>query len=209
VRDAFGNSRWKDIATLLFGILAGHAVVWYTGQFYALFFLQTVLKVPVGVAYTAVTWALILATPVFVFFGWLSDRVDRRAIVLSGLGLGAISYYPIYHWMAKAATPPQMGVLIGLVFLQVVFAAMCTGPLGALLVDAFPTKVRYTSVSFVHHAGTGWFGGFLPLIATALVSRTGNIYAGLWYPITVAALVCIVGTFFVHTNASAVTQRHD
>lgn len=208
VRDTFGGSRWKDIIILLFGVLAGHAVVWYTGQFYALFFLQNVLKVPVGTAYTVVTWALILGTPSFVFFGWLSDRVDRRAIVLSGLALGAIGYYPIYHLMAAATMPLSVPLLVALVFLQILFAAMCTGPLGALLVDAFPTKVRYTSVSFVHHTGTGWFGGFLPLIAAELVQRTGNMYAGLWYPIAVAAIVCVVGTLFVRTNAAVVTHRH-
>jgi hypothetical protein len=84
-------------------------------------------------------------------------------------------------------------ILAALIFYQVVLAAMCTGPLGALLVEAFPTSVRYTGVSFVHHTGTGWFGGFLPLIATALVARTGNPYAGLWYPIVIAAMTFVVG----------------
>jgi len=198
IRDTFGGSRWKSIAVLLFGLLAGHAVVWYTGQFYALFFLQTVLKLPLDVAYTCVTIALVLGAPCFVFFGWLSDRVGRTPIIFTGLALGALGYYPIYHAMtAAAAAPANVPLLTALVFLQVLFAAINTGPLGALLVEAFPTTVRYTSVSFVHHSGTGWFGGFLPLIATALVARTGNIYAGLWYPIGIATMTCIIGVLFV------------
>lgn len=196
VRDTFGGSRWRFIVTLLFGVLAGHAVVWYTGQFYALFFMQTVLKVPVGAAYTAVTIALVLGAPCFVLFGWLSDRIGRRPIILTSFALAALTLYPVYHWMAAAAASNVM-LLAALVFYQVLLAAMCTGPLGALLVEAFPTRVRYTSVSFVHHTGTGWFGGFLPLIATALVARTGNIYAGLWYPIAVAAVTFVIGIALV------------
>lgn len=197
VRDTFGGSRWRFIVTLLFGVLAGHAVVWYTGQFYALFFMQTVLKVPVGAAYTAVTIALVLGAPCFVLFGWLSDRIGRRPIILTSFALAALTLYPVYHWMAAAAAASNVTLLAALVFYQVLLAAMCTGPLGALLVEAFPTRVRYTSVSFVHHTGTGWFGGFLPLIATALVARTGNIYAGLWYPITVAAVTFVIGVALV------------
>ncbi len=204
VRDTFGGSRWKFVLTLLFGVLAGHAVVWYSGQFYALFFMQTVLKLPFSVSYTAVTVALVLGTPCFVFFGWLSDRVGRKPIILTAFALAALTLYPVYHLMARAAggTPfqssPNITALSLLTFYQVLLAAMCTGPLGALLVEAFPTRVRYTSVSFVHHTGTGWFGGFLPLIATELVARTHNQYAGLWYPIFVVTIVFFIGLFFVH-----------
>lgn len=194
IREAFGSSRWKLMLTLLFGVVAGHAVTWYTGQFYALFFLQTVLKVPFGAAYTAVTIALVFGTPCFVIFGALSDRVGRKPIIMLAFALAATTLYPVYHLMTRAATGvPNIPALSALIFYQVVLAAMCTGPLGALLVEAFPTKVRYTGVSFVHHAGTGWFGGFLPLIATALVARTGNPYAGLWYPIAITAVTFVVG----------------
>lgn len=199
VRESFaGNGGWKIIAATLFGLLAGHAVVWYTGQFYALFFLQTILKVPLSSAYSVVIAALILGAPFFVFFGWLSDRVGRKPILMTGLLLAAISYYPLYRWMTVAANPFQPVPLTFIVLLQVIFAAMVTGPLGAFLVDSFPPRVRYTSVSFVHHAGTGWFGGSLPLIATAVVAKTGNIYAGLIYPIVVALLAFIIGMLFVH-----------
>ena len=198
IREAFGESRWKVMLTLLFGVVAGHAVIWYTAQFYALFFLQTVLKVPFGAAYTAVTIALVLGTPCFVLFGALSDRVGRKPIIMLAFLLAGTTLYPVYQMMTRAATGvPNIPVLAALIFYQVVLAAMCTGPLGALLVEAFPTKVRYTGVSFVHHTGTGWFGGFLPLIATALVARTGNPYAGLWYPIAIAVMTLVIGIFYV------------
>jgi MFS family permease len=198
VRESFaGNGGWKIIAATLFGLLAGHAVVWYTGQFYALFFLQTILKVPLGSAYTIVIVALVLGTPFFVFFGWLSDRVGRKSILMTGLLLAAVLYLPLYHWMTASSRPVQMVPLVIAVLVQVILAAMVTGPLGAFLVDSFPPRVRYTSVSFVHHSGTGWFGGFLPLIATAAVARTGNMYAGLYYPIAVALAAFVIGTFIV------------
>jgi MFS family permease len=198
IRDAFGHSRWKLMLILLFGVVSGHAVTWYAGQFYALFFLQTVLKVPFGAAYASVTIALVLGTPCFVLFGALSDRLGRKPIIMCSFALATTTLYPVYHLMARAAAGvPNIPALAGLIFYQIVLAAMCTGPLGALLVEAFPTSVRYTGVSFVHHTGTGWFGGFLPLIATALVARTGNPYAGLWYPIVVTAVTFVVGVLLV------------
>lgn len=198
VRESFvGDGGWRVIAATLFGLLAGHAVVWYTGQFYALFFLQTVLKVPLASAYSVVIAALVLGAPFFVFFGWLSDRIGRKPILMSGLLLASLSYYPLYLWMSASVHPFQPVTLTFIVLLQVIFAAMVTGPLGAFLVDSFPPKVRYTSVSFVHHSGTGWFGGSLPLIATAVVAKTGNVYAGLIYPIAVAFAAFLIGMLFV------------
>jgi dipeptidyl aminopeptidase/acylaminoacyl peptidase/MFS family permease len=194
IRDSFSGSRWKLMLILLFGVVSGHAVTWYTGQFYALFFLQTVLHLPMEAAYSAVTIALVLGTPCFVLFGALSDKVGRKPIIMLAFLLAAVTLIPVYRLMAQAAAgEPNVPALAALIFYQVVLAAMCTGPLGALLVDSFPTSVRYTGVSFVHHMGTGWFGGFLPLIATALVSRTGSPYAGLWYPIAVTAMAFVVG----------------
>ncbi len=198
IREAFGSSRWKLMLTLLFGVIAGHAVTWYTGQFYALFFMQTVLKVPFGVSYTSMTIALVFGTPCFVLFGAISDRVGRKPVIMTAFVLAATTLYPTYHLMTRAASGvPNVAALSALIFYQIVLAAMCTGPLGALLVESFPTNVRYTGVSFVHHAGTGWFGGFLPLIATALVARTGNPYAGLWYPIGITAITLAIGLALV------------
>jgi len=198
IRDSFGTwPKWKIFLLVLFGATAGQAVVWYTGQFYALFFLQTVLKVPLGTAYVIVAIALLLGAPLFVFFGSLSDRIGRKRIMMAGNLLAAFSYYPIYLGMKAYSEPVNVPVLIGLVFIQVIFVTMVYGPIAAFLVEAFPAKIRYTSLSLPYHFGNGWFGGFLPLISTAIVAKTGNIYAGLVYPIAVALLTFVVGSLFL------------
>jgi MFS family permease len=205
IRESFGTwPKWKIFLLVLFGATAGQAVVWYTGQFYALFFLQTVLKVPLGTAYIIVAVALLLGAPLFVFFGSLSDRIGRKKIMMAGNLLAALAYYPIYHAMKAFSVPVNVPVLIALVFVQVVFVTMVYGPIAAFLVEAFPAKIRYTSLSLPYHFGNGWFGGFLPLISTAIVSKTGNIYAGLAYPIIVALLTFVVGSLYLKESH---TQR--
>jgi len=198
IRDSFGTwSAWKIFLLVLFGATAGQAVVWYTGQFYALFFLQTVLKVPLVTAYTIVAVALLIGAPLFIVFGSLSDRIGRKKIMMAGNLLAALSYYPIYQAMKAYSEPVNAVVLTLLVLLQVVFVTMVYGPIAAFLVEAFPARIRYTSMSLPYHFGNGWFGGFLPLISTALVARTGNIYAGLIYPIAVALLTFVVGSLYL------------
>jgi MFS family permease len=198
VRESFGTwSAWKIFLVVLFGATAGQAVVWYTGQFYALFFLQTVLKVPLGTAYKIVAVALLLGAPLFIVFGSLSDRIGRKKIMMAGNLIAAISYYPIYHAMKTYSDPVNPVMLTVLVFIQVIFVTMVYGPIAAFLVEAFPAKIRYTSLSLPYHFGNGWFGGFLPLIATAVVAKTGNIYAGLIYPISVALLTFVVGSIYL------------
>jgi MFS family permease len=198
LRDSFGNwPAWKIFLLVLFGATAGQAVVWYTGQFYALFFLQTVLKVPLATAYKIVAVALLIGAPLFIAFGALSDRVGRKRIMMAGNLLAALSYYPIYHAMKAYAEPVNVVMLTLLVFIQVLFVTMVYGPIAAFLVEAFPARIRYTSMSLPYHFGNGWFGGFLPLISTALVARTGNIYAGLAYPIFVALLTFVVGSLYL------------
>ena len=205
IRDSFGTwSSWKIFLLVLFGATAGQAVVWYTGQFYALFFLQTVLKVPLATAYKIVAVALLIGAPLFIFWGWMSDRVGRKKIMMAGNLLAALSYYPIYQAMKAYSSPVNVVVLTLLVLLQVVFVTMVYGPIAAFLVEAFPARIRYTSMSLPYHFGNGWFGGFLPLISTALVARTGNIYAGLAYPIAVATLTFIVGSLYLKESH---TQR--
>ena len=195
IKDSFGTwPRWKIFLTVLFGAAAGQAVVWYTGQFYALLFLQTVLKVPLVTSYVCVAVALILGTPLFVFFGSLSDRIGRKKIMMAGNLLAALLYVPIYHGMKHFSSPVNPVALTALVFVQVVFVTMVHGPIAAFLVEAFPAKIRYTSLSLPYHFGNGWFGGFLPIIATSLVAKTGNIYAGLAFPIVVALLTVVVGS---------------
>jgi len=198
IQESFGTwSRWKVFFVVLFGATAGQAVVWYTGQFYALLFLQTVLKVPLVTAYVCVAVALILGTPLFVYFGSLSDRIGRKKIMIAGNLLAALLYVPIYHAMKFYSSPVNAVALTALVFVQVVFVTMVYGPIAAFLVEAFPARIRYTSMSLPYHFGNGWFGGFLPIIATSLVARTGNIYAGLAFPIVVALITVVVGSIFL------------
>ena len=203
IQESFGTrERWKVFFIVLLGATAGQAVVWYTGQFYALFFLQTSLQIPLTTSYIIVAVALALATPLFIFFGALSDRIGRKKVMLTGNLIAALSYYPIYKGMAAAADPLNIPVMVFLIFLQVVFVTMVYGPIAAFLVEAFPARIRYTSLSLPYHFGNGWFGGFLPLIATALVAWTGNMFAGLVFPITVSLMTVIVGALFLE-------ERHD
>ncbi|MDQ6718514.1 MAG: MFS transporter [Gemmatimonadota bacterium] len=198
IRDSFGTvGGWKIFFTVLFGAAAGQAVVWYTGQFYALLFLQTVLKVPLVTSYVCVAIALLAGAPLFVVFGSLSDRIGRKKIMLTGNLLAALLYVPIYHAMKAYSAPVNPVMLTLLVFVQVVFVTMVYGPIATFLVEAFPARIRYTSLSLPYHFGNGWFGGFLPIIATALVARTGNIYAGLAFPIVVALLTVVVGSILL------------
>jgi MFS family permease len=198
IQDSFGTwSRWKIFFVVLFGATAGQAVVWYTGQFYALLFLQTVLKVPLVTSYVCVAIALALGAPLFVVFGSLSDRIGRKKIMMAGNLLAALLYVPIYHAMKAYSSPVNAVMLTLLVFVQVVFVTMVYGPIAAFLVEAFPARIRYTSLSLPYHFGNGWFGGFLPIIATSLVARTGNIYAGLAFPIVVALITVVVGSLLL------------
>ena len=198
IQESFGTwPKWKIFLLVLFGATAGQAVVWYTGQFYALFFLQTVLKVPLVTAYTIVAVALLIGAPLFVFFGSLSDRIGRKRIMMAGNLLAALAYVPIYHAMKAYSSPVNAVMLTLLVFVQVIFVTMVYGPIAAFLVEAFPARIRYTSLSLPYHFGNGWFGGFLPLISTWIVGRTGNIYAGLAYPIIVALVTFVVGSLFL------------
>jgi MFS family permease len=215
ISDSYGTAeRWKVFFIVLFGATAGQAVVWYTGQFYALFFLQTVLKVPIGTAYKIVALGLLLATPFFVVFGALSDRIGRKKIIMTGCLIAALTYIPIYHAMSAAAGPvtqiadaagkltdvaasPNFAALTALIFIQVFYVTMVYGPIAAFLVESFPARIRYTSLSLPYHFGNGWFGGFTPLIATSIVAATGNRYAGLWFPIGVASVTFVVGSFLL------------
>jgi MFS family permease len=293
LRESFTNwANLKIVLIALFGAAAGQGVVWYTGQFYALFFLTGTLKLPWKTGYMIVAVALALGTGLFVFFGWLSDRIGRKKIMIAGALLGAVTYFPIYRAMthyanpaleafnertkitltasncqmhlfpnpktvyspcdklqdflakkslsyetiegpgvdqpvthindaiivgfdevkltaalkaagAPAAPKPEdinVPVLILLVFIQLVYVTMVYGPIAAFLVELFPARIRYTSMSLPYHIGNGWFGGMLPLTAAALVAAKGNIYAGLWYPVIVAAVTVVIGVLFVRES---------
>jgi len=198
LKDSFGNKKnWKLILLALFGATAGQAVVWYTGQFYALFFMQKVLAIDYVTSYIIVAIALALGTPFFIIFGKLSDKIGRKKIMMAGCLIAALTYVPIYMAMHQFANPINHLMLTLLVFIQVLYVTMVYGPIAAFLVELFPAKIRYTSMSLPYHLGNGEFGGFTPLIATAIVAATGNIYAGLAYPIAIALLTFIIGSLYL------------
>jgi len=236
------NRRWVLLA--LFGATAGQGVVWYTGQFYAMTFLEKVLNIKPLEVNLIVAGALIVATPLFVVVGALSDKFGRMKFLLAGCALGILSWMPIYqaklnllsvegktpisvvtegkatvsqyeHFSVKVTPPtdpkekpktevdvsPALGVQLGfLVFIQVVFVTLVYGPIAAFLVELFPTKIRYTSMSLPYHIGNGVFGGLVPFIATALVAGSGNKLAGLYYPMGVALVTLVVGGLFLRSG---------
>lgn len=206
LRESFGNPlNRKYVILALFGSTAGMGVVWYTGQFYALTFLQSTLKLDWQTSYLLVSIALGVTCPLFVFFGWLSDRVGRNKVMLSGFALAAVSYVPIYMAMAHFANPLNHVMLVLLLVVQMIYVCMVYGPTAAFLVEMFPTQIRYTSMSVPYHLGTGWFGGFLPLIATAVTASdwakdqfgAGAMFAGLMYPVAVCIMTLIVGALCI------------
>jgi len=240
LKDAF--TKWpnlKQVLISLFGATAGQGVVWYTGQFYALFYLQTILKVNPRTSNIIIAIALALSMPFFTVFGALSDKIGRKRLMMAGCLIAVVTYLPIYHAMQRAAgnnvvtvqstknkvtgaislTPlttdasgalvpakeapnPAQGMLVFLVFIQVIYVCMVYGPIAAYLVEAFPARIRYTSLSLPYHIGNGVFGGLLPLIGLSVCAATGNIYAGLYYPMTVAGLTFVVGSLFLRETHS-------
>jgi MFS family permease len=236
LKDAF--TKWPNLKLVLislFGATAGQGVVWYTGQFYALFYMQTVLKVNVKTANIVVAIALLIGMPFFTVVGALSDRIGRKKLMMAGCLLAVVTYIPIYHVMeraagnnivsvthtrnkvtgaigltamttdpvsgalvpAKEAANPDLTMLVFLIFLQVLYVCLVYGPIAAYLIEAFPARIRYTSVSLPYHIGNGVFGGLLPLIGLSSVAATGNIYAGLYYPMIVAGMTFIIGSIFL------------
>jgi MFS family permease len=208
LKESFTNpTNLRYVLIALFGAAAGQGVVWYTGQFYALTFMQAVLKIEWKTAYLLMSGALLLTSPLFVFFGALSDRVGRKPIMLSGCALAAITYVPIDIGMKHLGSNGQISYvpMLLLLVLQMVYVTMVYGPIAAFLVELFPTRIRYTSMSLPYHLGNGWFGGFLPLIATAVTASdwsktnfgSGAIYTGLIYPIGICLLTLLIGSIFI------------
>jgi MFS family permease len=294
----------KYVLLALLGATAGQGVVWYTGQFYALFFLTITLKLDYVSAYSLIGLSLLLGTPFFIFFGWLSDRIGRLKIILAGCLIAAVTYFPLFagltHYVnptleqfaeknpiTVAANPAdcRFHIFVGpwskfsdcdrvkdfltkqglsfktvpaepgkpvtttigtakvegwdqkkiaetlkaagapasadkskvnwvmtevILFIMVIYVTMVYGPIAAFLVELFPTEIRYTSMSLPYHIGNGWFGGMLPLLATALVAATGDIYYGLWYPIVVAVMSLVIGSIFLSEtrNRDIRTYQH-
>jgi MFS family permease len=196
-KEAFlsSNIKYVGIATI---VLIGQGVVWYSGQFWALYFLQQVSKVnPLTSAYI-VGAALLIATPSLIFFGWLSDIIGRKPVILGGMLLAAITYYPLYLWLGTVTQPGNINYPIAtfIIFILVCYVGMVYGPVGAFLAEYFPGRIRYTSVSVPYHIGNGWGGGLVPFITSAAFAATGSIGYALIYPIAVPA-VCFVLALFL------------
>lgn len=228
IAESFGNPyNLRFVLLALFGATMGQGVVWYTGQFYALFYLQNIFRVPLVDSNVIIGVAILIATPLFILFGWLSDRIGRKWIMMIGMALAVLTYYPIYSAMwefryaldpaqklldaagkplldaaGKAITytinpgynPTMLGVFI---FIQCVYVTMVYGPIAAFLVELFPTRIRYTSMSLPYHIGNGVAGGLVPIIGLSLIQGTGNRMAGLWYPMAVAAICFVIGSIFI------------
>ncbi len=197
----------RKVLLAMFGFIAGHAVVWYVGHFYATLFLQRTARLDFVTVNSLFTWALVATLPLYVFFGWLSDHIGRKPVVLAGSFLGAVAFYPIYLGLAHYAAPVNKPALFALILLQMSFGTMTYGPMAAWLVEMFPTRIRYTALSLPYHLGIGVLGGCTPYVATKLVAVTGNPYAGLAYPIAVAALSFLIGLFFLHEDRGAALDR--
>ncbi|TGR64739.1 MFS transporter [bacterium M00.F.Ca.ET.194.01.1.1] len=203
IRESFATKDGlKYGAYALFGATAGLGCVWYTGQFYALYFLQSVLKLDFLTANICLAVALAIGTPLIVFIGALSDRIGRRKLIITGLLAAAVLYVPIYQGITAAVEAQNYALVTALIVAQLVFVALVYGPMAAFLVELFPARLRYTSLSLPYHIGTGVFGGFVPLISLSLVAYTGNIYAGLSYPIVIAALTAAVNAFCLPAGAA-------
>ena len=204
LKEAFGNwANFKIVLLVLLGATAGQGIVWYTGQFYALSFMQSVMKLSVVDSSIIVAVAILIGMPFFTVFGALSDKIGRLKIMMAGNLIAALTYLPIYHAMSSAGADPKhpnMLVLILLVFVQVIYVTMVYGPIAAFLIEAFPAKIRYTSFSLPYHIGNGWFGGTLPLIAGLMVEQTHNIYAGLYWVMAVALMTFLVGSFALNES---------
>jgi MFS family permease len=217
IKESFGNRKnLKYVLLALFGATAGQGVVWYCGQFYVLTFLQKPLNLSWELSYVLVAVALALGTPTFVYFGKLSDRIGRKKIMMAGFFLAAVTYVPIYMGITALVNPtgveavtslPFANVVgvVALITLQIVYVGLTYGPIAAFLVELFPTSIRYTSMSLPYHLGLGWFGGFLPLIATATAGSewaktmfgSNAIYSGFIYACGVCLMTAIIGTLLI------------
>ena len=197
-REAFlnpANLKYVLIATV---VVLGQGVVWYSGQFWALYFLQQVSKLDNLTTAYIVGAGLIIGTPTLVFFGWLSDIIGRKPVILGGMLLAAITYYPLYQWLGTVSQPGHVNypIAILIIAILVAYVGMVYGPIGAFLAEFFPSRIRYTSVSVPYHIGNGWGGGLVPFITTAAYQATGSLAYALIYPIAVPA-VCLVISFFL------------
>ena len=196
-REAFLSANFKlvVIATI---VVLGEGVVWYSSQFWALYFLQTVAKVDTLTTAYIVGAGLIIGTPTLIFFGWLSDIIGRKPVILGGFFLAAVTYYPLYTWLGEVTHPGNinMPIAILIIAILVAYVGMVYGPIGAFLAEFFPGRIRYTAVSMPYMIGNGWGGGLVPFITTAAYTATGSVAYALIYPIAVP-VICLVLSLFL------------
>lgn len=227
LKESFTRKRnLRMVLLALFGATMGQGVVWYTGQFYAQSFLENTCRLDFDQSRTILIWAILFATPFFVIFGAWSDRIGRKRIMLAGMLLAVLTYRPLFNEMRhvtdrSASTPTEQvqatsttatsveassiavdpatyWKLVGIVFILILYVTMVYGPIAAFLVELFPTRIRYTSMSLPYHVGNGVFGGLTPFIATLLTTtRPGDPLIGLWYPIAIAAVCLVIGALYI------------
>jgi len=227
LKESFTRKRnLRMVLLALFGATMGQGVVWYTGQFYAQSFLENTCRLDFDQSRTILIWAILFATPFFVIFGAWSDRIGRKRIMLAGMLLAVLTYRPLFNEMRRATDrsasapteqvqatsatvasvePSSIAVdpatywkLVGIVFILILYVTMVYGPIAAFLVELFPTRIRYTSMSLPYHVGNGVFGGLTPFIATLLTTiRPGDPLIGLWYPIAIAAVCLVIGALYI------------
>jgi len=196
IKDTYTSGRnWGLMAIALFGATAPEGVVWYTSQFYALIYMTAVLKINYITVYVILMIALTVGSLFFVFFGWLSDHIGRRNIMTLGFALAVVTYWPVFTWLETFRDNPV--ILTVLVFYLVILVTMVYGPIAAFLVELFPARIRYSSMSMPYHIGNGWFGGGVPFIGTAVAQGTGIALGALFYPMAVAAVGVVVSLAYI------------
>jgi len=210
-REAFlnpANLKYVVIATI---VVLGEGVVWYSSQFWALFYLQTVSKVDTLTSAFIVGIGLVIATPSLIFFGWLSDIIGRKPVILGGFLLAAITYFPLYTWLGSVTQPGNinMPIAILIVAILVCYVGMVYGPIGAFLAEFFPGRIRYTAVSMPYMIGNGWGGGLVPFITTAAYQATGSLAYALIYPIAVPAVCFVLSLFLMPETRKMSIWEHE
>src|SRR5262245_54549144 len=197
-REAFlsRNIKYIIIASI---VVLGQGCVWYSGQFWALFFLQKVKNVDVLTSSYIIAIALLIATPSLIFWGWLSDKLGRKPIILGGMALASLTYYPLYTALGAYATPGAVNYTMSILIVVILvnYVGMTYGPIGAFLAEFFPGRIRYTSVSVPYHIGNGWGGGLVPIVTTSMYLSTGSLGYALIYPIAVPAVMFILALFLM------------
>jgi len=202
------NIKFVLIASI---VVIGQGVVWYSGQFWALFFLQQVSKVDVATSSYIVGVGLLIATPTLIFFGWLSDIIGRKPVILGGMLLAALTYYPLYTWLGEVTQPGNINfwAAVFIIFILVAYVGMVYGPIGAFLSEYFPARIRYTSVSVPYHIGNGWGGGLVPFITTAAYQSTHSLGNALIYPIAVPAVCFLLGLVLMPETKHHSIWKHE